>query len=96
MLWLNIIGQLLKPSLPSKIRPLQHSWDPDTNLLRIPENSATNQRSHIEPGKYDVHGSLILADVIQSGLPTCLNYLQSAYQSEMSDFCNILEFRASA
>ena len=96
MLWHNIIGQLLKPSLPSEICPLQYSWDPDTNLLRTRGNSAANQRSHIEPGKSDVHGSLILANVIQSGLPTCPNNLQSTYQSGMSDFCNILEFRASA
>ena len=62
------------------------------NLLRTLGNSAANQRSHIKPGKSDVQGSLILADVIQSGLPTCPNNLQSG----MSDFRDIVEFHASA
>ena len=51
MLWHNIIGRLLKPSLPSEIRPPYYSWDLDTNLLRTRGNSAANQRSHIVPGK---------------------------------------------
>ena len=98
MLWHNIIGRLLKPSLQSEIRPPYYSWDFDTNLhvLRTRGNSAANQRSHIEPGKSDVQASLILAEVIQSGLPTCPYNLQSTYQSGMSDFRAIAEFRASA
>ena len=90
MLW------LLKPSLPSGIRPPYYSWDLDTNLLCTRGNSAANQRSHIEPGESDVQGSLILPDVILTGLPTCPNNLQSTYQSGMSDFRDIVEFRASA
>ena len=99
MLWHNIIGRLLKPSLPSEIRPPYYSWDLDTNLLRTRGNSAANQRSHIQPGRSDVQASLILADVIRSGLPTCPNNLQSTYimyQWGMSDFHDIAEFRASA
>ena len=71
-LWHNIIGWLLKQSLPSEIRPPCYSWDLDTNLLRTCGNSAANQRSHIEMGKSDVQASLILADVIQS----CLIFLE--------------------
>ena len=51
ILWHNIIGRLLKPSLPSGIRPPYYSCDIDTNLLRTSGNSAANQRSHIAPGK---------------------------------------------
>ena len=95
MLWHNTIGRLLKPRLPSGIRPPYYSWDLDTNLLHTRGNSAGNQRSHIVPGKSDVQASLIviLADVIQSGLSTCPNNLQSTYQSGMSDFRDIVEFR---
>ena len=98
ILWHNIIGRLLKPSFPSGIRSPYYSWDLDTNLLCTRGNSAANQRSHILPGKSDVQASLIviLADVIQSGRPTCPNNLQSTYQSGMSDFRDIVEFRASA
>ena len=49
MLWHNIIGRLLKPSLPSEICPPYYSWDLYTNLLQTHGNSAANQRSHIEP-----------------------------------------------
>ena len=64
------------------------------NLLRTRGNSAANQRSHIVPGKSDVQASLIviLADVIQSGLSTCPNNLQSIYQWGMSDFRDIVQF----
>ena len=95
ILWHNTIGRLLKPRLPSGIRPPYYSWDLDTNLLHTRGNSAGNQRSHIVPGKSDVQASLIviLADVIQSGLSTCPNNLQSTYQSGMSDFRDIVEFR---
>ena len=95
MLWHNIIGRLLKPSLQSEIRAPFYSWDLNTTLLRTRGNLAANQRSHIESGKSDVQASLLLADVIQSGLPTCPNNMQSTYQSGMSDFPDILEFRAS-
>ena len=88
MLWHNIIGRLVKPTLPSEIRPPNYSWDLDTNLLQTCENPAANQRSHIEPGKSDVQATLILAG-IQSGPPTCPNYLQSTYQSGMSNFRDI-------
>ena len=44
----------------------------------------------------DVQASLILAEVIQSGLPICPNNLQSTYQWGMSDFRNVVGFRASA
>ena len=81
MLWHNIIGRLLKPSLRSEIRPPYYSWDFDTNLLRTCGNSVANQRSHIEPGKSDVQASLILAEVIQSGLPTCPNKICSLHTS---------------
>ena len=82
---------LYKWSSSSEIRPPYYSWGLDTNLLRTRENSAANQRSHIVPGKSDVQASLIviLADVIQSGLSTCPNNLQSTYQSGMSDFRDI-------
>ena len=96
MLWYNTIGRLLKPSLPSGIRPPYYSWDLDTNLLRTHGNSAANQRWHIVPGKSDVQASLILADIIQSGLSTCPNNLQSTYQLGMSEFRDIVEFHASA
>ena len=77
MLWHSMIGRLLKPSLPSEIRPPFYSWDLDTTLLGTRGNSAANQRSYIEPGKSDVLASLIviLADVMQLGLPTCPNNL---------------------
>ena len=88
MLWHNIIGRLLKQSLPSEIRPPYYSWDLNTNKLRTRGNSAANQRSHIEPGKSDVQASLILAD-IQSGPPSRSNNLQSTYQSGTSDFRDI-------
>ena len=96
ILWHNIIGRLLKPSLPSGIRPPYYSWDLDTNPLRTRGNSAANQKSHIVPGKSDVQASLIviLADVVQSGLSTCPNNLESTYQSGMSYFCDIVEFQA--
>ena len=84
MLWHSIIGRLLKPSLPSEIRPPYYSWDFDTNLLRTRGNSAANQRSHIEPGKSDVQASLIL-DGIQSGVPTCPNNLQSTRMPDVPD-----------
>ena len=71
ILWHNIIGRLLKPSLLSGILPPYCSWDLDTNLLHTCGNSAANLRSHIVPGK-------------------------STYQSGMSDFRDIVEFRASA
>ena len=93
MLWHNIIGRVLEPSLPSEIRPPYYPWDLDTKLPRTCGNSAANQRSHIEPGKPDVQASLMLAD-IQSGLPTCPNNLQSTYQSGMSDFRDIVDFHA--
>ena len=95
MLWHNIIGGLLNPSFPSEIRP-PYSRDLDITLLRTRGNSAANQRSHIEPEKSDVQASLILAKVIQSGLPTCPNNLQSTYQLGMSDFRDIVGFGASA
>ena len=78
ILWHNILGRLLKLSLPSGILPPYYSWDLDTNLLRARGNSADIQRSHTVPGKSDVQASLIviLADVIQSGLSTCPNNLQ--------------------
>ena len=88
MLWHNIIGRLLKPSLPSEIRPLYYSWDLDTNLLRpqwkLGSQSKTTHWAGIvwRPSL----SSPILADVIQSGRPTCPNNLQSTYQSGMSDF----------
>ena len=98
ILWRIIIGWLLKQSLPSGIRPPYYSWDLDTSLPRTRGNSAANQRSHIVPGKSDVQASLIviLADIIQSGLSTCPNNLQSTYQSGLSEFCDIVEFRSSA
>ena len=95
MLWHNKIGWLVKPSLPSEIRQPYYYWDLDTNLLRTRGNSAANQRSHIVPGKSDVQASLILTD-IQSSLATCPNNLQSTYQLGMSDFRDVVEFRASA
>ena len=97
ILWHNIIGRLLKLSLQSGIRPSNYSWDLDMNLPRTRGNSAVNQRLHIVPEKSDVQASLIviLADVIQSGMSTCPNNLQSTYQLRMSDFRDIIEFRAS-
>ena len=61
ILWHNIIGQLLKPSFPSGIRPPYYSWDLDTILLHTRGNSAA-----IVPGKSDVQASLIviLADIV--------------------------------
>ena len=98
MLWLNMIGRFLQPSLQSEICPPSYSWDLDTTLLRTRVNSAANQRSHIEPGKSDVQVFLIviLAGVIQSCLPTSPNNLQSTYLSGMSDFRDIVAFCASA
>ena len=54
----------------SSVAKTYYSWDLDTSLLRTCGNSAANQRSHIEPEKSDVQAPLILADVIQSDLPT--------------------------
>ena len=94
ILWHNILGRLLKLSLPSGIRPPYYSWDLDTNLLRTRGNSAANQRLHTVPGKSDVQASLIviLADIIQSGLSTCPNYLQSTSVEDvrLSGYCRIL------
>ena len=71
VLWHNMIGRLLKSSLPSEIRPPFYSWNLDTTLFRTGGNSAANQRSHFEfePETSNVQASLIviLADVIKSG-----------------------------
>ena len=99
ILWHNIIGRLEKTSLLTYgIRPPYYSWDRDTNLLRTRGNSAAKQRSHIVPRKSDVQACLIviLAHVTQSGMSTCPNNLQSTYQSGMSDFRDIVEFRTNA
>ena len=81
-LWHNIIGQLLKPSLLSEIRPPYYSWDLDTSLLQTRGDLTANQRSHIELGKSEVQVSLILADVIQSCLPSCQGCQTSALVPE--------------
>ena len=70
-----------------------HLFTSVISTLPYCELVAANRRSHIEPGKSLI---VILAEVIQSGLPTCPNNLQSAYQSGMSDFRDIVKFRASA
>ena len=86
MLWHNIIGRLLKPSVPSEICPPFYSWDLDTTLLRTRGNSAANQRSYIE------------LESLTSKPPLYYLSQQSAvyYQPGMSDFRNIVEFCVSA
>ena len=46
-LWHNIIGRLIKQSLPGEIRPPYYSWDFDNNLLRTRGNSVLGSQSKV-------------------------------------------------